>query len=449
MSRGERAGSASIARWARLLVMLLGWSWASAAMAQDVVAQAEALVRAGRYAEAFALLEPHEDRLAGDLKFDYLLARSALETGKASRASFIYERILATEPNYVGVRLEMGRAYLALGDYARAKLEFETVLRFDNLPPGLREQAEIYGRSADSLIAGKRLTGYGYVEAGYGYDNNVQSATSDSSITVVNGGTLVLPPEALRKGDQYRAVAAGGELAYGLTQSFGIYGGADVRARFYPDIDTSDNLTIEGRTGIVVNGAASNLRVGVAGGEYWLDNQKIRNSIGMVADYRYLAGKQDQLTANVTGMRYRFPPEAFSLQDFDLYQVALGWLHSAADGRAAVGFTLLGGKEDATRARPDGDKPFWGLRLVLQGALLDSVSAFVLGGVQVGKYALINDLFGERREDRLYDATAGLSWTFAKGWSLRPQVVYYKNDSNLGLYQYDRTDTSINLRVDF
>ena len=75
-------------------------------------------------------------------------------------------------------------------------------------------------------------TGYGYVEAGYGYDNNVQSATSDSSITVVNGGTLVLPPEALRKGDQYRAVAAGGELAYGLTQSFGIYGGADVRARF-------------------------------------------------------------------------------------------------------------------------------------------------------------------------------------------------------------------------
>jgi outer membrane protein len=449
MSRGERAGSASAARWSRLLVILFAWGWTSAAMAQDVVAQGESLVRAGRYAEAFALLEPHEDKLAGDLKFDYLLARSALETGKPSRASFIYERILAIEPNYVGVRLEMGRAYLALGDYARAKLEFETVLRFDNLPPGLREQAEIYGKSAESLIAGKKLTGYGYLEAGYGYDNNVQSATSNSSITVVNGGTLVLPPEALRKGDQYRALAAGGELAYGLTQSFGIYGGADVRARFYPDIDTSDNLTVEARAGIAYNGAASNLRVGVAGGEYWLDNQKIRNSIGLVSDYRYLAGKQDQITANVTGMRYRFPPEAFSLQNFDLYQAALGWLHSAADGRSAVGFTILGGKEDATAGRPDGDKPFWGLRLVLQSALTNSVSGFVLGGVQVGKYSLVNDLFGERREDRLYDATAGVSWTFAKGWSLRPQVVYYKNDSNLGLYQYDRTDTSINLRLDF
>jgi tetratricopeptide (TPR) repeat protein len=433
----------------RLLIILLACGWASAATAQDIVAQAESLVREGRYAEAFALLEPHEERLAGDPKFDYLLARSALETGKPSRASFIYERILAVEPNYAGVRLEMGRAYLALGDYARAKLEFETVLRFNNLPPGLREQAEIYGKSADALIAGKKLVGYGYVEASYGYDNNVQSATGTSTISVVNGGTLILPPEALRRGDQYKALAFGGELAYSLTERFAAYGGADVRGRFYPDIDTSDNLTVEGRAGIAYNEGASNLRVGVAGGEYWLDNQKIRNSIGLVTDYRYLAGKLDQLTANVTGMRFRFPPEAFSLQDFDLYQVAVGWLHSTEGGKAAVGFTLLGGKENATAGRPDGDKPFYGGRMVLQAVPWSKISAFFVGGVQVGKYAQINDLFDEKRVDTLYDATAGISWTFAKGWSLRPQVVYYNNKSNLPLFSYDRTDTSINLRVDF
>jgi hypothetical protein len=148
-------------------------------------------------------------------------------------------------------------------------------------------------------------------------------------------------------------------------------------------------------------------------------------------------------------MRYRFPPEAFSLQDFDLYQLAVGWLHATAGGKAAVGLTVLGGKEDATAGRPDGDKPFYGLRLVLQAAPWSSVSAFLVGGVQVGKYTQVNDLFDEKREDHLYDATAGIAWTFAKGWSLRPQVVYYKNKSNLALYEYDRTDTSINLRVDF
>jgi hypothetical protein len=35
------------------------------------------MVRAGRYAEAYQLLAPLEDKLAGDIKYHYLLARSA------------------------------------------------------------------------------------------------------------------------------------------------------------------------------------------------------------------------------------------------------------------------------------------------------------------------------------------------------------------------------------
>jgi hypothetical protein len=44
---------------------------------------------------------------------------------------------------------------------------------------------------------------------------------------------------------------------------------------------------------------------------------------------------------------------------------------------------------------------------------------------------------------------AGVSWTFAPGWSLRPQLIYIKNDSNIALFEYERTDLSINLRKDF
>ena len=170
----------------RAIVAALVWAFAATVWAADadVVNQAEALLRAGRYAEAFQLLEPLEDKLAGDLRFDYLLARAALESGNPSRASFIYERILAVEPNYTGVRLEMGRAYYQLGDYARAKLEFETVLRFPNLPPDLRQQAQIYARAVEDQLAGKRLVGFGYIEYGYGYDSNPQSISSVSPISI-------------------------------------------------------------------------------------------------------------------------------------------------------------------------------------------------------------------------------------------------------------------------
>jgi len=434
----------------RAFVATLLWAFALAAWAQaDIVAQGEALVRAGRYADAYRLLAPQEDRFAGDIKFDYLLARSALETGRPSKASFIYERILAQEPNYVGVHLEMGRAYLALGDYARAKLEFETVLRFENLPPGLREQAQIYGKAADEYIAGKKTVGYGYVELGYGYDSNVQSATKTGAISVVNGQLLILPPESLKRGDHYKALALGGELVHALSERFSTFAGGDMRARGYNDIGTADFSTLDARLGLGYAEGASSARVGLNGGRYWLDHEKTRNGLGLTADYRHLLTKQDQLGVSAGAMRYRFIPDALQANDFNLYQLALGWLRGAADGSGAFGLAVLAGRENATNSRPDGDKPFLGARLTAQIALSEKVGAFFLGGVQRGKYSDVNALFDTRRVDSLYDLTAGMTWSFAKGWSLRPQVVYYRNKSNLPLFEYDRTDASINLRLDF
>jgi len=434
----------------RAFVAALLWAFAFAAWAQaDILAQGEALVRAGRYADAYQLLEPHEDRLAGDLKFDYLLARSALETGRPSKASFIYERILAQEPNYVGVRLEMGRAYLALGDYARAKLEFETVMRFENLPPGLREQAQIYGKAAAEYIAGKKTVGYGYAEYGFGYDSNAPSATKTSEISVVNGNTLILPPSALKRSDHYHALSLGGELVHALTERFSAFGGGDLRGRWYNNVDVADFSTLDARAGVGYSEGATNVRIGVNGGRYWLDHEKTRDSFGLNADYRYLLTKQDQLSVNAGATRFRFIPESFKVSNFDLYQVAIGWLRGAADGHGALGLTVLAGREKAMNGRADGDKPFLGARLTAQTALGERVVAFFFGGVQRGKHSDVNALFDTKRVDSLYDLTAGVTWSFAKSWSLRPQVVYYKNKSNLPLFEYDRTDASINLRLDF
>jgi tetratricopeptide (TPR) repeat protein len=424
-------------------------AFAACAADADIVAQGEALVRAGRYAEAYALLDPLEDKLAGDVRFDYLLARSALQTGNPSRASFIYERILAVEPNYLGVRLEMGQAYLALGDYARAKFEFETVLRFENLPPGLREQAQIYSKAADDSVAGKKTVGYGYAEIGYGYDSNVQSATRTSEISVVNGNTIILDPANLKRGDHYKSVALGGELVHALTERFSAFAGGDARGRAYNNIDVADFGSLDGRVGLGYNEGANSARLGVNTGRYWLDYDKTRDTFGLTADYRYLVTKQDQLTLNAGGSRFKFLSDDLKINNFDLYQGAIGWLHGSADGRSAAGLTLLVGIENATNGRADGDKPFYGARITLQTSFTDQIGAFFLGGAQHGRYREINPLFDTKRVDTLYDVTAGVTWSFAKGWSLRPQVVYYKNRSNIALFEYDRTDVSLNLRMDF
>jgi tetratricopeptide (TPR) repeat protein len=444
----------------RALAVALVWTFAVAAWADDadVVAQGEALVRAGRYAEAYQLLEPLEDKLAGDVKFDYLLARAALESGRPSKASFIYERILAVEPNYIGVRLEMGRAYLLLGDYARAKLEFETVLRFENLPLDLRQQAQVYGKAADDYLAGKRTVGYGYAEYSFGYDSNPQSATKTSVIHLVNDNILVLESPQLKRSDRYSALAFGGELVHALTNRFSAFAGGDARGRAYNHLTelrgeedriyAANFSTLDARFGLGYSEGVHNLRVGGTGGRFWLHNDLTRDSEGWTADYRYLASKRDQITLNTSGYRFRFVPEALKVNNFDLQQWALGWLRGSADGRGAFGFTVIGGVEKATD-RLDGDKPFYGARITLQSTWTPTVGAFLVGGAQRGKYSRVNVLFDLTRVETLYDATAGITWSFAKGWSLRPQVQHYKNDSGIPLFEYDRTDVSVNLRADF
>lgn len=433
------------------MIAALVWACTGIAVAADadVVAQAEGLFKAGRYAEAYRLLEPLEDRLAGDVKFDYLLARSALESGQPSKASFIYERILAVEPNYVGVRLEMGRAYLALGDYARAKLEFETVLRFENLPPDLRQQALLYGKAADDYLAGKKTAFHAYAEYGYGYDSNALSATSVREIITVNGLPLLLADNQLERSDHYHALALGGEVIRAVGERFSLFAGVDGRARAYRSIDAADLGSLDGRFGVGYNDAATSARLGFIVGRFWLDGEQTRDALGFTADYRRLVGKQDQISVSALATRFEFIPEALQVNDYNLYQVTVGWLHASANGRTAIGATLLGGVEKETNGRDDGDKPFFGGRVSLQQSMSDRIGAFFLAGAQRGKYSDVNSLFGFKREDTLYDVAAGVSWAIAKGWSLRPQILYFKNNSNAPLFEYDRTDVSLNLRKDF
>src|SRR5581483_12015069 len=189
--------------------------------------------------------------------------------------------ILAVEPNYVGVRLEMGRAYLALGDYARAKLEFEAVLRFENLPPGLREQAQVYDKAANEFLSGKKTVFNGYAEYGFGYDSNPQSVTKFNPLALSGvDNFLDLPPDQLKHSDHYNAFVLGGEAVHSFSDGFSAFLGLDTRGKVYNNIDAADFYSADGRTGIGYAAGAHNARLSVNGGSYWLNDVRTRDSTG-------------------------------------------------------------------------------------------------------------------------------------------------------------------------
>ena len=411
---------------------------------------AEDLLRANKAQEAYDLLEPFEFDLAGDLKYDYLLGLAALESGKPEKSSLVFERVLAVEPRYLGVRLDLARSYFQIGDIARATQEFQAVLA-QSPPPDLKANAERYLQAIEQAKAPKRMSLSAYVELGGGYDTNVNSSTADNPIILpgANNQPFFLDPSSLETEDSFGTMGVGTELGYVLSPRWSVYVGGDARYRGYEDIDTANYGTLDGRVGVGLNLGRHFFRLGTTGGRFFLDEKAYRESYGANAEWRYQAGNQDQLSLTGQYSSYRHLSDVLESSDFDQGLLSLGWLHVLASGRTLFSVNLNAGREDDVGGRPDGAALLGGTRLFVQTALGEKVGVFATTGAQRTKYDNLSDTFLVERADWLYDVTIGMNWQLNDKWSIRPQLSYTKNDSNIPLYEFDRGEVALYLRRDF
>ena len=430
------------------------WMMGNCAFAADPdLDKADALMKQGKAADAYSLLEPFEFQQSGNIRYDYLLGIAALDSGKPDKATLAFERVLATDPNFAGARIDMGRAYFQLGDFTRAKTEFETVLT-QNPPAAAKATVNNYLAAIEKQENAKKTKGTGYFEAGIGHDSNVNFATSQSQIAVPALGNLIftLNPTGVKAPDDYLAYAFGGEVSHQITPELGVYAGADARSRSNMTQDQFDSTSLDLRAGLAMGEGPGVLRLGIIAGRYELDGKTNRDTNGVNAEWRRLLNPANQLSLFGQYANFRFEP-TISVNNFDQSTYGANWLHLINDGKALAMASLFTGDERAP-LRADGGKRFIGLRLGGQVQLNQKAELFAGLGAQFGKYQIANAAFSSPiesviRDDKQYDANLGLNWHFEKAWTLRPQITYMRNDSNIVIYKFDRTDVSITVRRDF
>lgn len=412
--------------------------------------QAQKLVQGGRAADAYALLAPHEDELAGNVRYDYLLGIAALDSGKADKATLAFERVLAVDPNFAGARLDMARAYFHLGDLTRAKTEFDTVLA-QNPPPAARATINRYLEAIQKAEDAKKTAKSAYVEVTYGRDSNVNNSTSQSQISVPALGNLIftLDPTNVKRADNYWLLGAGGDIAHEVGQGYAVFAGGDVRYRANQSADRFDYTSGTVRTGMAWSNENNVVRGTLSSDRYYLDHRRSRTGTAVGADWRHTLDPANLLNAFSTYTRYRFDDATLAVNDFDQYLLGVGGLRLFHDGRSALNASVFIGREDDKKGRADGNKNIRGVRLGGQLNLHQRADLFVSLGAQRGSYDRENVAFQTTRADNQYDAVAGLIWRIDSAWSVRPQVLYIHNDSNIAIYAYKRTDVSITLRRDF
>ena len=223
-------------------------------------------------------------------------------------------------------------------------------------------------------------------------------------------------------------------------------GGADYRGRLHANHSTFDFHELDARAGIGYVTGASRTQAQGRAGRLYIDDTHLRNSLGVSVDWLRALDDRHQLGASLSYTDYRFVGALAQVLDYDAYAASTSWSRAFAEGRGLVSIALNAGHEVEEGGRLDGDKLLAGVNLSLQGTLLPTIGGFVSASYQRENYQQTNSVFEVQRHDDLLTASAGATWTFFKGWSLRPQVTWSRNDSNIELSDHDRLEVSLNLR---
>lgn len=416
------------------------------------------MLREGKAADAYALLEPQEFNRAGEVGFDTLLGVAALDSGKPDRATLAFERVLAMEPNAAGVRLDMARAYFALGDFVRARQEFDTVAA-QNPPPGARAVIDKYLVAIDERERARRTAVSGYVEGVAGYDNNITSVVRDFTNAVL--ATYNLPGfqptgNAVRRSSSILGAAAGVEVTHQLNEAVALTAGADLRRREVLSAHNYSSDQLDLRAGASYTQGENMFRGGVTMQGY---RQRTdvptadRNAIGLNAEWRRTFGASDQGSLFGALTRQRYPDIA--VNDVDTVALGAGWVHLFEGARKPLLYaSVLAGQDNAQNRLANGadnSKRFYSGRLYGQLAIDANIDLFASTGLlyRGDRTAFARSTNVSYGSDHTTDATLGVNWRPAQSWTVRPQLTYIENRSNVALSEYHRTEFTVAVRYDY
>jgi hypothetical protein len=409
-----------------------------------LLAQAESLINAGRGAEAFALLEPREIDLAGSPPYDYLLGVAALDAGRPRDAAFALERVVAADPGFVGARMDLARAFYALGEYDAARTQFR-YLEAQNPPPATRAAITQYLAAIDAETGGVESRWGALFAAGVGYDTNANASTSDDDFL---GFTLL--PDNVETSSGFAEVSAGVGNALAVGRDFGLVTNLELEQRWNPDASFVDQTIASFSTTALRRRGNWRLSASLGGFYGWLDGEEHdwTARIDAGAALRFATSWEFSLSARAGTLQY--VPDALAVLDVDQYFLGLGLTRlDIGESAGRVGLVLIGGQEEARQDGSPYGNDQYGARLFAGWLLRPQASLYLEASALETEYDGL--FFGATRDDTQYGAVIALelqNWPAAR-WNLTPRVRYVNHESTVSLYEYDRVEAGLYVRRSF
>lgn len=435
-------------KWLGILAFALLCESASAT--EDMLAQASRLLQDRKAKEAYVLLAPYQSERAGEPDYDYLLGMAALDNGKPNEAIFALERVLAVKPDHLQARAEIARAFLATGEIAASKQEFETVQQ-QNPPQEVSASIQKYLDIIETTKSGKKTTLRSYVEVSYGNDSNVNSATSSREVAIpfFGGAITTLDPNGVKTHDDFSSIAAGFNFRRLLSPEWSLIGGANANKRMNNTKDIFDTASLDGSLGLNLTRGEDNYSAVLQAQGFAVDNHRYREASGMTAQWQRNLNNSSQASLYVQHIYLSYPYQTMRDADRDIAGGAFA-RSLAGTYTPTVYIGGYGGEEKQRSA----DRPYLGFELygIRAGGEMKLNPWTTLHGsasVEDRRYRGQDPLFLTARKDTQSDVRLAVSHIPAPQWTITPSLSYTHNQSNIIIDKYDRTAFSVSARRDF
>jgi len=432
-------------RVAALLALLCGA--ATAAPLDDIRRQ----VDAGQYEQAYQTAQANP-QLIGDVHFDFLYGIAAINAGRVPEGLLALERHLAAVPANDRARLELAKGYYLLGEYARARAEFELVLRY-NPPAGVRATINSFLQNMQVREnVDQRSSARLYAEVGVGHDNNVNLGTFHPVVGFPTGPQTVAG-KSRQISDTGALVAVGGLQTWRVSNRLSVFAGADLDNRsngreWAQDFDIG-NATLH--AGFNNLGAGALWRTTLSGSAMWVGHNRYRDrtQLGTEATWSLAPGLSATGLAQYAEQRFAGDERVRNGRS-TLVGGSGAWSPEGLPWQPTFGARLTFQQEDnRLRVRADLDRRVTNLRLSASVSPLPNVRLVAAGYVEDVEHRGIDITWQSVRNDETMGAEAAANWAIDANWSLRCEASWQITKSNQDLFDTSRKTLALKLRYQY